>query len=50
MPTEFEVMHSSSHFNVRSTEALFLFSETQAGTSSAKVAHKFGRIDEIISM
>lgn len=45
---KFEVMQSFSHLTVRSTEALFLFSETQAGTSSANVAHIFGFIEEII--
>lgn len=43
-------MHSSSHLKVRSTDALFLFAETHAGTSSARVAHKLGFMEEIISM
>lgn len=43
-------MHSSSHLIVRSTEVLFLFSDTQVGTSSAKVAHRFGLNEEISSM
>lgn len=34
---------------MRSTEVLFLFSETQAGTSSAKEAHMLGLIELIIS-
>lgn len=41
-------MHSSSHFTVRSTEVLFLFCDTQAGTSSAKVVHKSGFVEDII--
>lgn len=40
-------MQSSSHLTVRSTEVLFLFSETHAGTSSAKEVHEFGFIEEI---
>lgn len=43
-------MHSSSQRIVLSTEALFRFSTAHAGTSSAKVAHRFGLNEEIISM
>ena len=43
-------MHSSSHLTVRSTDVLFLFAETHAGTSSARETHKFGFKEEIISM
>lgn len=48
--TEFKVRHSSSHFTVRSTDVLFLLSETHDGTSSAKDAQMSGFMDEIISM
>jgi len=47
--TGFNARQSSSHLNVLSTEVLFLLSVTQAGTSSAKVAHIFGLMQEIIS-
>lgn len=43
-------MHSSSHFTVRSTEVLFLLLFAHAGTSSAKVAHRLGFMEVIISM
>ena len=43
-------MHSSSHLTVRSTDVLFLLSETHEGTSSAKDAQMSGFMDEIISM
>lgn len=43
-------MHSSSHLTVRSTDVLFLLSETHDGTSSAKDAQMSGFMDEIISM
>lgn len=49
-PTGLRVMHSSSHLTVRSTDVLFLFAETHAGTSSAREAHKFGFMEEIMSM
>ena len=43
-------MHSSSHFTVRSTDVLFLLSETHDGTSSAKEAQMSGFMHEIISI
>jgi len=48
--TGLSATHSSSHFTVRSTEFLFLFFDTHAGTSSAKVAQRFGLKEEIIPM
>lgn len=48
--TDFSDMQSSSHLIVRSTDALFLFALTEAGTSSAKLTHKSGFIEEIIFM
>lgn len=48
--TGLNAMQSSSHLTVRSTEVLFLFSDTHAGTSSAKVAHMLGLMEEISSM
>lgn len=47
--TGFSAMHSSSHLIVRSTEVLFLFSDTHVGTSSAKVVHILGLKEEINS-
>lgn len=41
---------SSSQRSVRSTEVLFLFSGTQAGTSSARLAQRLGFWEDISSM
>jgi hypothetical protein len=48
--TSSKAIHASSQRNVRSTETLFRFSVTQAGTSSAKLAHKLGFMQEINSI
>jgi hypothetical protein len=48
--TASKAIHVSSQRNVRSTDVLFRFSLTQAGTSSAKVAHKSGLMQEINSI
>jgi len=45
-----KAMHASSHRNVLSTEILFRFSVTQAGTSSAKLAHRLGFMQETNSI